>query len=604
MNKRRIISNKRASRPKAVPKKKKTNPKKTAKKIVDQRYLIRAKIAAARKARRKAMADAAAAKQANRYVVSRRSARTINRRTKKNVRSPPPKPVVKTVVTNSYSGTIIYDGKTTLHPYKWTPTDAENSPAHYKWETLMPGTHILDKNTCLTWIVTNKRSLNLAPCQTIRLEMGVPESMEEFNPGLSLNPFLPETKQIPVGTRFIFRDSNQVYALNERLSLEALVMGNARPSQVIPVGVNSLYNTNQMFGLNTPITTSSLQQPTGNSGYRTLKDWFNGLIRGSDGDKNLPGYLGHLPKLDQLQAYDVIDFYDPNLMKNPKINMLNPDGTPYVDGLHESRYFSFKLQIVLDKNDRLTGREITEPSSPFLCNISIPTEKTNQGRPIYIRSASLIPHLGEPIRVLNQIAKPYYMDSELDADRFLEDFLAGLLEIGYPYQQIKISYLGEIQDFYVFRFSNLPTHLWGVVFSSDTSPLNKYAGSGRFFLGYSANSQGSTYSCELETDDDTHIVLELLNIQDVTVDGMLVKLDDLGDGSGVIQLSQNRQVSQLLNRINQQLSNMGYPGYVMNMWWNEAEYKLKFYLSGVVNQTLPSIMININGNMVPLDFLE
>ena len=607
MNRRRIIG---ASRPSKKDNNKKIDQKladekkrkKAKKEATNNRYLIRSRIAAQRKATRQSRTEVALAKVENKYVVSKNTAK---RHVAKKSKGESNKIITPAKIVSSvpmYSGTIIFNGgKMTLHPYKWTPEDGQNSPSHYKWETLLPGTHVLDQKTCLTWIVNKKRGLNLAPCQTIRLDMSVPDDITEFNPGLSLSPYLPEIKEIPPGTRFIFGDSNQVYVMDEDFRLRPMTMPeSSRPSQVIPVPMNSLFNTQRLWGLGTPVINSELQNPTASDGYTTLQDWFGGLIQGTD---SRPGFLGDLPKVDQLQPYDVIEFYDPNLKQNPRINNMNPDGTTYVEGLHESKFFNFRLQIYMDEKNRLTGREITQPASPFLCNISVPIEPTNQDRPIYIRSAALIPHLGDPIVVLNEIERPYYLDSELDSDRLLEDFLTGLLKIGYPYQQIRVSYIGESDNFYVIRFSNLPCHLWGVVLASDNMPLNKYAGSGRFFLGYSANSQGATYQCELDTDDDTAIRLDLLNVHDVTVDGILVKLDDLGDKSGVISLGGNRQVGQLLNRLNTKLGGIGYPGYVLNMWWNEAEYKLKFYLSGVINNHLPGIMMNINNNLVALDFV-
>jgi hypothetical protein len=519
-----------------------------------------------------------------------------------------------------YSGTIIFNGKTTLHPYKWSPGDPENSPGHYKWESLLPGTHVLDQNTCLTWIVNSRQGLDMAPCQTIKLDMNVPEDLSDFNPGSSMNPYLPETKHIPAGTRFIFNNSNHVYLLNQELKLVLIPRENggqggqggqggasgARPSQIIPIAINSLYNTNRLWGLNTPVTHSELQNPSGSEGFTTLQDWFNNLIKGSE---RRPGYLGKLPSLDLLQPYDVLDFYDPNMKLNPRINGLNPDGSAYIDQLHESKYFHFRLQLIpVDdggKTDeyQLSAREIIQPMSPFICNISVPTTKTNQNRPIYIRSATLVPHLGDPLKVVNQIERPYYLDRELDADRFMEDFKDGLLQLGYPYEQIKVTYLGETGDFYVIKFSNLPTHLWGIVLSSDQTPLNKYAGSGRFYLGYSANSQGITYEYTLDSElggysKDGLISLDSLSIHDVTVDGILIKVSE----TGVISFNSNQQLGSLLNKINTKLGGIGYPGYVLNVWWNESDHQFKFYLSGVVNGNLPNIMLNINNNLISLDF--
>jgi hypothetical protein len=518
----------------------------------------------------------------------------------------------KGISFSMYSGTIIFNGKTTLHPYKWSPGDSENSPGHYKWESLLPGTHVLDQNTCLTWIVNSRQGLDLAPCQTIKLDMNLPEDLSEFNPGLSMNPYLPETKHIPPGTRFIFNNSNHTYLLNHELKLVQIPKENggqgggsgARPSQIIPIAINSLYNTNRLWGLNTPVTHSELQNPSGSEGFTTLQDWFNNLIKGSE---RRPGYLGKLPTLDLLQPYDVLDFYDPNMKLNPRINGLNPDGSAYIDQLHESKYFHFRLQLIPlpgeNGVEQLSAREIIQPMSPFICNISVPTNKTNQNRPIYIRSATLVPHLGDPLKVVNQIERPYYFDSELDTDRFMEDFKDGLLHLGYPYEQIKVTYLGETGGFYVIKFSNLPTHLWGIVLSSDQSPLNKYAGSGRFYLGYSANSQGITYEYTLDSElggfsKDGLISLDSLSIHDVTVDGILIKVSE----TGVISFNSNQQLGTLLNRINTKLGGIGYPGYVLNAWWNESDHLFKFYLSGVVNGNLPNIMFNINNNLISLDF--
>lgn len=560
-------------------------------KKVDQRYLIRAKIAAARKARKKAIQEQ---KKKNKYVVSRKSAKKLSnksRRTtritpiksKPNPKLPPPKPL--------YSGTIIYDGKASLHPTKWTPSDPENSPGHYKWESLLTGTHILDKNTCLTWIVNSKNGLDLAPCQTIKLEMNLPD---DFDPGLSLNPYLPELDLLPAGTRFIFQDCSTVFFLSESTKLEPQMTGEYRTSQIIPIAMNSLYNTQKLYGLNTPIIHSSLQHPQDIDGYQTLYDWFNGLIRG---DQDKPGYLGHLPRVEQLQAYDVIEFYDPNLLENPKVNMKNPDGSEYIDGLHESKYFFFRMQIVLDKKKRLTGQVITQPNSPMLCNINIPVEHTNQERPVYIRSATLVPLVGDPICVFSKIDDPYYMDKDGEGERMVKDFRKGLLDIGYPYQQIRASYLERINDFYVIRFGNLPSHLWGIVLSSDNHPMNKYQGSGRFYLGYSSNEMGSCYSCHLE--NETGLILEKLIVEDIMIDGVLIELDNQE-----LDLKHNCNIGTMMRLINRRLGDIGYPGYSLNIWWNEGDHQLKFYLSGVTSQNIPSIMININGEMISLDFIN
>ncbi len=621
-----------------------------ARKIAQQRYLIRSKIVEQRKARRLAR-EQAVNRTNNKYVVSRKDAilekrkRRLSKAERLNAKKAGKSKSISEKQSKNdkpalqmYSGTIIYGGKIGLHPYKWNPEDDGNSPSHYRWETLLPGTHVLDQSTFLTWIVTKSRSLQLAPCQTIRLDLSVPETLSEFNPGLSLNPYLPETSQIPIGTKFIFRDSNVVYRLNDNILLEAIPnASSSRPSQIIPVPINSLYNTQQLFGLNTPIVNSQLQRPTSDKGYETLSDWFDGFLKGTD---TRPGFLGDLPKLDLLQPYDVIDFYDPNMKNNPKLNGMNPDGTVYIDGLHESKYFKFKLQIVLDEKDKLTARQITEPKSPLICNISIPTETTNQDRPIYIRSAALIPYVGDPMPVFNQLENPYYFDNEVDIDRVLEDFTKGLTSLGYPYGKIKCTYEGQIAGFYIIRFNNIPKHIWGIVFSSDGMPMNKYSGSGRFFMGYSANCQGSTYSCIIDGDDSedynekensdnerddnerddnerddnerddnerddndgSGIVIEKLEVEDITIDGMLIKLSNIGDRSGVIKMNSNRQVGEMLNLVNVEMNSIGYPGYVLNIWWNESNKSLKFYLSGVVNTNLPDIMMNLNGNLVPLIF--
>ena len=634
-------------KPKNIPARRKSMPIKRAKNNVvnENRYLIRSKIMADRKSRIDSMARNDMDNRyvngngvtRNKYVMPRTKRTIISRREKeKNKRDSDKKEKDKKNKENKekekkklaggamYSGTIIYNGKNTLHPYKWSPSDPDNSPAHYKWDTLLPGTHVLDQNTCLTWIVNNKRGLDMAPCQTIKLAMDIPDNLDEFNPGLSLNPYLPESKQIPNGTRFLFNDTgNQVYLFNSHLQLQALAptgigggtaeVGVPRPSQVIPIAINSLFNTNRLWGLNTPITHSELQTPSGPEGFTDLQEWFDSLIKGSE---VRPGYLGKLPTLEQLQPYDVLDFYDPNMKLNPRINGLNPDGTTYIDQLHEGKFFHFRLQVINGDEDgngggnrgggvgtTLSAREIIQPISPFICNISIPTANTNQDRPIYIRSATLIPHLGDPLKVVNQIERPYYFDSELDTDRFIEDFKNGLLQLGYPYEQIKISYLGENGDFYVVRFSNLPTHLWGIVLSSDQMPLNKYAGSGRFYLGYSANSQGITYEYKLDSElggysKDGLLSLENLSVHDVTVDGVLIKVSD----SGTLSFNSNQQLGTLFNQINTKLGGIGYPGYVLGAWWNEYDHEFKFYLSGVVNNNLPNIMLNINNNLITLDF--
>jgi hypothetical protein len=579
----------------------------------NNRYLIRSRIIANRKSKLDSMIIRNGG--GNRYVMPRKNAPKVLKLDQSRKGSTDKNKDKKNKNVPMYSGTIIYNGKSTLHPYKWTPGDLENSPAHYKWDTLLPGTHVLDQNTCLTWIVNSRRGLDMAPCQTIKLEMNVPNNLDEFNPGLSLNPYLPESKQIPAGTRFIFNNSNRVYLFNSEFRLIPLAPSGtvgsgsgsgsnreqvARPSQVIPIAINSMFNTNRLWGLNTPVTHSELQTPSGPDGFETLQEWFESLIKGTE---TRPGYLGKLPTLDQLQPYDVLDFYDPNLKLNPRINGLNPDATAYIDQLHESKYFHFRLQVTAGNGGQLGAREIIQPISPFICNISIPTAKTNQDRPIYIRSATLIPHLGDPLKVVNQIEQPYYLDSELDADRLIEDFKYGLLQLGYPYEQIKVTYLGENGDFYVVRFSNLPTHLWGIVLSSDQMPLNKYAGSGRFYLGYSANSQGITYECKLDSElggysKDGLLSLENLSVHDVTVDGILIKVSE----TGVISFNSNQQLGVLFGRINSKLGGIGYPGYVLNAWWNESEHEFKFYLSGVVNGNLPNIMMNINNNLITLDF--
>lgn len=569
-------------------------PNKPLKVITQSKYLVKTK------------KDLLHESLSNRYVIDtpnkKNRKRSISHISKRKLSNKSAKKSIKPTIESLklYSGTIIYDGKNALHPYKWDPTMIENQPNYYKWETLLPGTHVLDKNTCITWIVDKNHSLSLAPCQTLQIQMNLPDPITDFNPGLCLSPYLPE--KIPVGTRFIFKDSNQCYSININHQLELVhTTENMRPSQIIPIAINSLFNTQQLIGLNTMVTNSSIQKTTNINGYQTLESWLNGLIHGND---ILPGYLNDLPKFTQLQIYDVLDFYDPNLRKNPKINNLNPDGTSYIEDLHESKYFSFRLQVTQDSLNRLTAIQITQPHSPFLLNINLPITKTDQNRPIYLRSAALIPYLGDPLIIINEIDNPYYLDSTNDIERLIKDFTNGLLNNGYPYQQIKISFLGDIQDFYTIRLSNLPNHIWGIVFSSDNMPHNKYIGSGRFFIGYSSNSNGTTYECELDIDIDDIYQKEKnknknekFEIKDVTIDALSIKMN-----TDVVNLRYNIEIANLLNHINKKLSDFGYPGYVMNMLYNEYTKSTKFYLSGIINQKLPEIMFNINDKLYPLDF--
>lgn len=593
-NNSRTVSRKKPSR---TASRKKPAPKKE--KIQSRRYLITKK--------RAEEAEKFAKKMGNLYVSSKtrlsrprsrnasRNLRTANRNSRANSRtnSRPNKKEEKKKKSapkteyKVYSGTIIYDSKNPLNPFKWNPEDSSNHPSYHKWDTLLPGTHILDKNTCLTWIVEKNHKISLAPCQTVRVELEVPEDLDNFNPALCLNPFLPEINKIPDGTRFFFKDSSQCYQLSSDKSLEPVNHGNLRPPQVIPIPINSLYNTQQLVGLNTPVRESSLQQPS--NGYHTIDQWLDGLILGND---ILPGYLGELPLFSKLQDNDVLEFYDPNLRSNPRIKGLNPDGTPYIEDLHESKYFSFRLQIISDEDGKLSGRQITAPRTSFLCNINVPIETTNQGRMIYIRSVILVPHQGDPLIVLNELENPYFLDK--NPDELINNINNGLNKLGYPYSQIKATFFGRSQENYIINLTHLPSHLYGVVMSSDTYPPNKYEGSGRFFLGFSSNSQGSIYSFESDLN------MEHLSVHAVNIDGVNLELDNM------VNLNSNQEVSFLINSINKKLPELGYPGYTMNIFWSEGNEKtddtLIFYLAGAIQYQLPAIVMNINGEELLLDF--
>ena len=67
---------------------------------------------------------------------------------------------------------------------------------------------------------------------------------------------------------FFFKDSSQCYVLDAENILQASQQQNLRPSQVIPIAINSLCNTQSLVSFYTPILDSSIQKPT--QGSRVL----------------------------------------------------------------------------------------------------------------------------------------------------------------------------------------------------------------------------------------------------------------------------------------------------------------------------------------------
>lgn len=493
------------------------------------------------------------------------------------VAKPKPKEVViKTPMIKNYiySGTIIYDGKYSLNPYNWSPDKPENQPDDLKWTNISPGTLVLDKNTTLYWTVLENNKLNLKPCQTIKLDMHMPKNLANFNPNECINPFLPDINNIPIGTIFIFNNTSQRFKLNSHLHLEPKSNDNLRPNQIIPISVNSFYNTQELKGLNTMVIGSSLQRPT-RDGYLNLEEWFKGLIIGND---NKIGIIDSLPKLSELMPNDILDFYDPNILCNPQQQGLNPDGTIYIDNYNESRFFNFKLRVLLD-NGELTAQEIKSPKSISLATVLIPMH-------LYIRSATLVPKSGIPIELITD--ECYYMDHDISTLQI--DLNDTLSKLGYPYSNIKVSYADIENENHVFRFINLPDHLFGVIMSSDSKPHNRYGGSGRFYIGYSNQVGSQWYRTSLSTK------IEDLSIDEIYVDG--IKLDL----TKKYELTNNITISELLYILNIKLPDIGYNGYSVSLWWDETNNYLYLYLSGVVNNLIPEIMFKQGPDLIPLSF--
>lgn len=278
----------------------------------------------------------------NRYVNSKRISKAKSRVASRQK----PKVVKKSPAMGKYSGTIIYHGDKPLNPFKWKPDNQINQPPNYQWDSLLPGTHVLDKNTHITWIIEKNHKLSLAPCQTIHLDLDLPNDLERFNPGTCLTPFLPDITKIPSGTRFFFNNSPQCYQFNQNKILEPIYnkhdkkfhtkSNDSRLSQIIPIPVNSLGQ--QLIGLDQTIDQTFALQYSSDEGYWTLEDWLDGLIQGNSSS---PGYLGELPSIDHLQVNDILDFYDPNIG-------------------YENQSFCFKLQVIM-KHSQLYGREIHRP---------------------------------------------------------------------------------------------------------------------------------------------------------------------------------------------------------------------------------------------------
>lgn len=314
----------------------------------------------------------------NNYMIKARRSRMASRRLsrKSSRKQPKSKYMVnknKTATSNKavFSGTIIYSGEGPLNPFNWTPQDKNNKPSKLNWSNVAPGTHCLDKLTSLVWIIDQKEKMSLAPCQTVQiLHETVPKPLSNFNPAMCVFPILPEIRRIPTGTKFTFANSSNYYILDKDKKLQEMDLNKPedrnrkssptkkpsclRPSMMIPVAFNSLYNTQNLVGLDTPVENSPVQKPR-EEGYSNLQEWITGLVRGNDQD---PGLLTDL-KIEMLQHDDVLHFYDPNTVQNPmNENGKNPDGSDYIEDYHESGNFSFKLRVIRNSKGVLVANMI------------------------------------------------------------------------------------------------------------------------------------------------------------------------------------------------------------------------------------------------------
>lgn len=545
-------------------------------------------------------------------TVSKPKSRSISSHKSKNTTTQ--KEVSKPKLFNLYSGTIIYSGDTPLNPFKWSPSDPENSPVHPNWDHLSTGTHILDQNTRLTWIIKKKKSISLAPCQTIKLDLEIPKKLENFNPGMCLNPFLPEITKIPQGTRFYFNNTHQTYYLNSKQQLEVEINNTSRAPQVIPIPFNSLYNTQNLVGLNIPIQDSSIQKSSVR-GYRNLNEWLHGLVSGS---QVLPGYLGTLPNINQIQANDILEFYDPNTSPNPHNYELNPDGSNYISDLHESRYFNFRMRVILDKFDnshfKLSAEILTDSlfSNKSIDNINqqlitIPLDSINlEKKSIPIKSIILVSKFGQNFSVPLPKNQSYFFDGNHDLINDSITFIQDRINtMNYPYNLIKVGCQNLIGDQLTLKFNNLPTDIIEIIISSDQYKLNKYGSGGQLFIGHSYPIQADIKSFNLD-----------LNINYLTVNGLSIDNFDLEFKE--LNLRSTSNVELLLSKINHKLAELGYGS--LSLWWSQGgqfrtisineeqssdltkEDDLRFYFSLINQEKIPSIIINLNGEAIPFNF--
>lgn len=488
-----------------------------------------------------------------------------------------------------FSGTIIYDGQYPLNPYSWKPSDPSNNIDYLDWSNVTVGCQILDKNTQILWIINEGNKLSIAPCQTIKLDIGVPPSLDNFNPSNSTNPFLPTISNIPIGTIFVFKNSSQRFKLNQKYILE-ICNNIGRPPMVIPIAVNSLYNTQSLIGLNKPIFASSLQRPAP-EGYNTLEEWLCGLVIGNT---TKVGIVSALPVVSDLQPFDILDFFDPSIGKNPHQNGFNGDGTVYIEDYNESNKFIFKLQVLMNSKNILIGKEISNSEKPKMVNVIVPYEKTDLDESIYIRSICIVPNKGDIITILSEIDKPYRLP--LHIERFISDTNTKLLSLGGLYKNIIMSYTGKnkIQKSYTFTFTGINNDINGIVLSSDSIPYNKFCGSGRLFIGHTTQNynNGNIYVGKLDVLDD-------IIIEDVCVDGISIfeNVENIE-----YSFSNNKSIHDFLKLINIKMNLIGekYQGYVLNLWYNDNV--IYFLLNGIKDNMVPSIIFKINDKINTLIF--
>lgn len=452
-----------------------------------------------------------------------------------------------------FSGTIIYSGTNGLDPTSWNPMDSANSPSGYQWSQLMPGTHILDQVTCLTWIVNisdeGTGTLELGPCQVLRLDISTPPSVENgFDTRLVKQPRLPPLEKIPVGTQFYFRDSSQGYLLVKGVENDVLrKLGSAaRPSQVIPIPINSLYHTENLVGLGEPIEKSNLQRLT-RDGYKNLNEWLAGLIPGDD---RVPGFLGSLPSLEQLQVNDLLEFYDPNTNPNPKMNGKNPNGTPYVSEVNESRYFKFRMRITESQHGKLMGKVIESSAA---------VDQIEEDH----RNISIIESLGQK------------------ADYYL---LPKLLKI----KPIELGNSEKMSESLKSLYPNSSVNFGdNLITLQDVDRVCCSVTAGNQLIVNASHAQGDSQEFAVKWNWNLH----RLTLSSITIDGMGV--DFVGNDFKI-----ESEVIRFIQAINQGLTQWGYPNASVSWFSNKIKdnnWSITMILRGVTDGKLPTIGFNVNG---------